>query len=123
MSQGPRIVTSRKAGQPVRNYVYAWRGGPLVHKQEGGSLPKLTGAIIDGIAKARAEKEPAVPDGTIKSLITSYRASPKWACLSPTTRGRWLLWLDCIDERFGKTPLAVFEDQDSLRNADEHPKP
>lgn len=109
MAQGPHIVTSRKPGKPVRHYVYAWRSGPLVHKQEGGATPKLTGEIIDAIAKARATRKGATEAQTIKGLITSYRSSPEWAKLAKTTRGPWAMWLDRIDKKFGTAPLAVFE--------------
>lgn len=109
MSQGPHIVTSKKAGKPVRYYVYAWRGGPLVHKQEGGAPPKLTGGIIDAIAAARAEKKPVTGEGTIKGLITAYKSSPEWARLASTTRKGWTPWIDRIDIEFGKVPLKVFD--------------
>ena len=95
----------------MRYYVYAWRGGPLVHKQEGGLPPKLTGDIIDAIAKARAEKKPVAGMGTIKGLITTYKSSPEWNKLSSTTRKGWLPWLDRIDIEFGKVPLRVFDDR------------
>lgn len=111
MSQAPHIVTSRKAGKPVRYYVYAYRGGPLVHKQEGGSPPKLTGAIIDAIAQARAAKKPVAGQGAIKGLITAYKSSPEWNKLSPTTKKGWSPWIDRIDNEFGKIPLRHFDDR------------
>lgn len=95
----------------MRYYVYAWRGGPLVHKQERGSRPKLTGDIIYAIAKARVEKKPVAGQGCIKGLITAYKSSPEWDCLSPTTKKGWTPWIDRIDNQFGKIPLRVFDDR------------
>jgi integrase len=107
MSQGPHIVTRRKLGKSIRYYVYAWRGGPLVHKQEGGVKPRLTGAIIEAIALARQNKASSTV-GTMQALITSYRASPEWNKLRPSTQSPWRTWLDRIDDKFGKARLIVF---------------
>jgi integrase len=109
MSQGPHIVTRRKLGKSIRYYVYAWRGGPLVHKQEGGVKPRLTGAIIEAIALARQSKVGSGKSaGTMAALVALYRASPEWNKLRPTTRSGWQPWLDRIDAKFGKARLAVF---------------
>lgn len=111
MSGGPHIVTSRKAGRPVRHYVYAWRGGPQVHVVEGGPKPKLTPALIDAIAKARSERSPTDNRDTISGLIAAYRNSPEWQRLAKTTKPTWNMWLARIEEEFGRARLVVFEDR------------
>jgi len=42
MIKGLHVVKSKKAGKPVRWYVYAWRGGPCIAKRIGGGEPTLT---------------------------------------------------------------------------------
>lgn len=111
MAQGPHIVTKRKPGRPVRYYVYAWRGGPLVHKQEGGQRPKITGEIIDAIGAARQKHGAFVAAETMKALVVGYRASPEWKKLADTTQSGWRPWLDRIEAKFGKARLAVFNDR------------
>ena len=111
MAQGPHIVAKRKLGQPVRWYVYAWRGGPCVHKQQGGVRPKLTGELIDAIGAARLKMDAQIATGTIKSLVTAYRASPEWKKLAATTQRGWRPWLDKIEAKFGAAPLGVFNDK------------
>lgn len=111
MVQGPHIVKKLRMGRPVRWYVYAWRGGPCVHKQVGGVRPSLTGEIIDAIASARSKGEGGIADGTVSSLIVGYRSSPEWKRLAQTTQRGWSPWLDQIDGKFGRAPLAAFDDR------------
>lgn len=111
MSSGPHIVSIRKPGKPVRHYVYAWRGGPKVHVQEGGPKPRLTGTIIDAIAKARSELGAAEATGRLASLIAAYKASRQWLGLSPTTRRSWQVWLGRIEDEFGRAKVGAFNDR------------
>jgi len=115
MSQGPHIVTIRKPGKPVRHYVYAWRGGPRVHVQEGGERPRLSGSIIDAIAEARRER--GVFDGVdrIAGLIADYKASPHWQDLAKSTKPTWQMWLGRIEDEFGKAKVGAFADR-RIRN-------
>jgi integrase len=109
MAQGPHFVTIRKPGKPVRHYVYAWRGGPLVRKQEGGVRPKLTGDLIDEISAARQTAGISGQGaGTFAALIVAYRASPEWNGLAATTQNSWRTWLDRIEKKFGKARLNIF---------------
>ena len=111
MAGGPHITSVRKPGKPVRHYVYAWRGGPQVGSVVGGPKPRLTADMITAIAKALADRGPKAADDTIAGLIRGYRASPEWARLSKSTKPTWTMWLDRIEARFGKAPLAVFDDR------------
>lgn len=111
MAQGPHIVSVRRAGKPVRYYVYAWRGGPVVHKQVGGTRPKLTGEIIDKISAARSQQGGYAAAETIKGLIVAYRASPEWTKLAATTQSGWRPWLERIEAKFGKARVRVSNDR------------
>lgn len=108
---GPHIVAVRKLGKPVRWYVYAWRGGPVVHKSVGTVRPKLTAGIIRKISEVQAERKEQGDDDTIGALIKAYRASPEWNKLSESTKPTWRTWLDRIDTQFGKAPLKAAEDR------------
>lgn len=112
MSAGPHIVTKRWRASPVRYYVYAWRGGPMVFSKEGGAKPKITPEIMALVTAARAERGMTGADRpTIGGLIVAYKSSPEWNNLSPSTRPTWSIWLDRIAAKFGKAPLAAFEDR------------
>lgn len=94
---------------PIRWYVYAWRGGPLIAKRVGGAKPNLTaeelGLAIDAV---RAESRP--DPLTLLSLIHDWRGSPEWKKLAATTKNTWGFALDLIDDKWGRTPLAVWND-------------
>lgn len=111
MSDGPHIVAVRRAGKPVRWYVYAWRGGPQIASSVGGARPKLTADMIRAIAAAQQERGKRNDSETIGGLVADYRASPDWKRLAKTTRATWDMWLGRIEAKFGKARLAVFEDR------------
>jgi integrase len=111
VSAGLHIVSKRKAGKPLRWYVYAWRGGPLIHKAEG-VRPKITAAISDAAAEARkAGRAEQGRAATIATLIEGFRGSPEFAKLARSTRTSHATWLARIAEAFGDAPLAAFEDR------------
>jgi integrase len=109
MVAGLHIVSKRKSGKPIRWYVYAWRGGPVIHKSEG-VRPKITPAITDAAAEARkARLEPS--GDTISALIGAMKGSPEWTKLAASTRANYSTWCDRIREEFGEVPLGAFEDR------------
>ena len=105
--EGVHIVTSRKAGKPVRHYIYAWRGGPRIRTVEGGPKPTITKADITSIAAALEAARP-VPKDNIAGLATSYRASPEWKALEASTRDTWGRALDKIEAKWGEVPLRLW---------------
>lgn len=112
MRKGPgyHVVKKMRPGKAVRWYIYAWRGGPQVHYQEGGGRPRITPEIIDAIAEAR-ENMKAAPKQLLEAVIQEYRSSPEWNNLSITTRKNgWNRWLDKIQEKFGEVPIDAFAD-------------
>jgi len=106
---GLHIVRSRKPGKPIRWYVYAWRGGPLVFKCEGGTKPSLGPEVLKEIAAAH-ERRKAPDERTLLFLIRMWQRSPSWTSLSANTRKTWGSALDRIEEKWGKVPLALFND-------------
>jgi len=107
--EGVHIVTARKAGKPVRHYIYAWRGGPCIRTVVGGEKPTITKEDVQAIAAALEAAKP-VPQDTISGLATSYRASPEWKALEASTRDTWGRALDKIEARWPAVPLRLFCD-------------
>lgn len=115
MNSGPHIVRKRLSTGLVW-YVYAWRGGPQVHKSPGPQRPTLTPEIIRAVARAY-DAEPAKDETTFRSLIRQWRSmdpnrpsSPEWEGLSDNTKRVWGSALNAIEDKWGEAPLAVFND-------------
>lgn len=103
------IVTKRRRGKPDLHYVYAWRGGPQIYSCEGVK-PTITPDLLGAQMKARQESLGYhTPD--IDSLIADYEASPDYTGCAKSTLKDYRLWLTRISERFGCTPIEVFEDR------------
>lgn len=110
MIEGVHFVRVKRAGKPIRYYVYAWRGGPKIMQVESPTKPKLTKDALEklGIAHKAANSPP--PD-TLLALIREWRPkSPEWAALSDGTKRVWGYQLDMIEAKWGKTPLSVWSD-------------
>jgi integrase len=101
-------VVSKPTTHGVRHYVYAWRGGPCIHKQDG-SRPVIGPEILDKAAAARLERAGG-PGDTFDALIDLYRASPEFERLEPSTKRDYRLWLNRASARFGKARLGAFSD-------------
>lgn len=102
---GLHIVS--KAGNPKRWYVYAYRGGPCIHKATG-SRPVITAAMLD---KAMEARRTGNDKGNIIWLAREYRNSPEFERLAPSSQKDYRRSLDRIGARFGDAPLGVFEDR------------
>ena len=107
--KGLYITCNRKPGKPVRWYVYAWRGGPLLMKKEGGERPKIGAAEIALYQKALADRTSS-PAGTMAALADHYRKSQEWKALAPSTRRNWDIVVDRIVARWGKSPVSIWSD-------------
>lgn len=100
---------TRRPGKPIVWRVYAYRGGPLVAKREGGPKPQLTRdeaqAALDAIEAVRK------PDPTrTLSVIREWQQSPEWGALAASTRKTWQSQLSAIEARWGAAPLSVWND-------------
>lgn len=108
--EGVHVVTARREGKPVRHYIYAWRGGPLIRAVVGGAKPTLTREDVKAIADALEDAKP-VPKDTIQGLIRQYRPnSPEWTRLERSTQQTWGRALDRIEARWGEVPLRLWND-------------
>jgi integrase len=93
----------------VRWYVYAWRGGPAIHKQDD-RRPVVTPELLDAAMQARRASRRPSPE-TVAALIVDYRASPEFTRLTPATKTDYRRWLDRIESKFGRASLGAFEDR------------
>lgn len=108
-----RIVTklhvirkSLKTGP--RFYVYAWRGGPQIHVQDG-ARPVITNDILDKAREARMQGNGDYA-GSFEALIDEYLASPEFGRLAEVTKADYRRWLTRIAKRFGTAPLHIMAD-------------
>lgn len=99
----------RRPGKPVIWYCYAYRGGPLIARREGGPKPTLTRdeaqAAIDAIELLCKPD----PRRTV-SLIRAWEASPEWEALAESTQRTWRSQLAAIEHRWGEAPLTIWND-------------
>lgn len=109
IASGLHIVKKRLASGLVRWNVYAWRGGPCIHRQDG-ARPIITPAILSQAMAARAEASGA-PANSFDAIITAYRASPEFERLAASTKRDYNRILDRISQHFGAAPIAAFEDR------------
>jgi len=109
MVAGLHIVRKLRKGRPAIFYVYAWRGGPLIHRAEG-VRPKITAELSDRAAEERKQRR-AAPAMMFARIIEDYRASPDFTGLAASTKKDVRQWMDRIMAEFGDAPIAVFEDR------------
>ena len=107
---GVHIVRIKRAPYPLRWYIYASRGGPLIRSGVAPAQPNLTDDDIARILVARKVGQKQPEPENLRSLIRGWRVSPEWAALSDGTRKTWGAALLRIEEKWGKTPLAVWND-------------
>ena len=119
MIKGVHFVRVKSKGPLPRWYVYAWRGGPRIKVVSSRGKPLLTTAEVQAILTARASQETtaAQQPAVLRTLIRTWRSqnaarpsSPEWDRLSPGTKKTWGSALDRIEERWGETPLAIWND-------------
>lgn len=107
--KGLHFVAKRKPGKPIRWYVYAWRGGPLIKSTVGGPRPALDAedvALYHDAVQATRKVQPTM----FAALVRDYRKSEEWKKLAPTTQRQWGIRLDLMENRWGETPLTIWSD-------------
>jgi len=87
-----------------RFYVYAWRGGPQIHVQDG-ARPIVTNDILDKAREARMQGNGDYA-GSFEVVIDEYLESPEFARLAEVTKDDYRRWLTRISVRFGRAPAA-----------------
>ena len=100
-STGLHIVRKKGMGGD-RWFVYARRGGPLIHVQDT-YRPAITPALIAKSKSALGH----VPQDAVEKIIFAYIGSPEFAALAPSTRREYRLRLTQISRRFGRVPARL----------------
>lgn len=100
-SSGLHIVRKRLASGD-RYYVYAARGGPLIHTQDRHK-PAITPALLAKAAAATGR----LPKHTLDAIIDQYRASPEFERKADATKREYRLRLDQISGKFGRVPIRL----------------
>ncbi len=110
--KGLHFVRRRLADGSNRWHVYAWRGGPIVMSADG-ARPHLTTEALERLAAAKRDRDTARQPNptTLQSLIDRWQASPEWSRLSENTKKTWGSIVRTIEAKWGKVPLAVFNDE------------
>jgi len=86
-----------------RAYHYAWRGGPRL-----AGAPGSPEYIASFNAAHTARKQPVT--GTLKEVLTKYRASPDFAKLGAHTTRAYETHLNAIEAKWGTLPLVALDD-------------
>jgi len=107
--KGLYYTNTKKPGKPIRHYIYAWRGGPLILKKEGGTRPNIGPKEVELYHQAITART-AAAEHTMARLVQDFRKSKEWKRFSDQTKRMWGIWLDRIDAKWGKTPISVWSD-------------
>lgn len=106
---GLNVVRSKnKAGE--RWYVYAWKGGPCIHRSDN-MRPVIDATIMAKAEQARRDSTGKRHFDTLDEIIDMYRAAPEYAKLRDSTKKDYRLWLDRISTKWGYASLEAFEDR------------
>lgn len=85
----------------------------MIHRHEGYERPALSTAALRKLIEAHEDRVMKVEAGkaTLGDLVRHWRPeSPEWQALGVNTRKTWGSALDAIDQKWGQTPLAVWND-------------
>lgn len=102
------MVTVRLSGVHVvrsggRPYHYAWRGGPRLVGEPGSP------EYMKAYAAAHAARKAPVT-GTLKQVLTAYRASPAFLGLGAHTKRAYEKHLNTIEAKWATLPLVALDD-------------
>lgn len=119
---GLHKATKRLADGSRCVYAYAFKGGPLIAKATGRTLPDANAELERQLGKAEtlAELELArrpvrvtESKAFVKGAVTAFCGSPEFTRLSASTQREYRRYLDSFKGEFGDWKLAVFENRDS----------
>lgn len=115
---GLHKATKRLSGGRVAIYAYAFRGGPLVVRAEGGSLVAANRAMEEALgqpgvsAKIEDARRPIRRTDDkrfVRGLIYAFKASPEWAKIAPSSQAEYTRYLTSFEGEFGEMTVAAFD--------------
>lgn len=104
-TSGLAVVGKRLADGRLRYYVYAHRGGPLIHTQDRVK-PRITPELV---AKAQRATGKVARDN-LDHVIDLYRDSPEFAAKADKTQDDYRQRLNQCSAQFGRVPLRLVPD-------------
>jgi integrase len=99
-------VLPRKPGQPIRWYLYSFRGGPRIGYHEGPRRPRIGVKELAAYQLAIQGRSVAGTD-KVAELCREWLASPEWKALAVGTRRNWIRFVDMIEKRWGENKIAL----------------
>jgi len=115
---GLHKATKRLSGGRVAVYAYAFRGGDLIARAEGGNLAAANLAMerelgkretLDRLDKARQPVKRTDDKAFVRGLIYAFKASPEWAKLGKSSQTAYAHYLKSFDAEFGDWKVALFD--------------
>jgi hypothetical protein len=109
------IVRKKTAKGDVKEYHYAFRGGPRFWDSSMGAAtgPAYHKAYARILEKHRQAHFGHAPN-SVSAAVTTYRESMAFSKLKPRTQSDYLRYLEAFDTEFGKDPIEMFEESESL---------
>lgn len=101
--KGVHTVRRKLASGEVREYHYAWRGGPKLNGAPGS--PDFIRSYTEAHA---SRKRPA--QGVVFALIAEFRQSSEYAQKSASTKRAYNHYLKMIEAEFGDMPVSALSD-------------
>jgi hypothetical protein len=90
--QGIHTVRKLRPGKEPIWYVYAYRGGPLIHREIGWKRPSLGVGTLRKLIDANDDRVGRLPTPeTIGAVINSWQGSPEWQGLASSTQRTWVI--------------------------------
>jgi len=114
--KGVHRVRKKLADGTVREYHYAYRGGPQFWSSVADSRPgdrDYVFALNDSLRPSMPEK-PKVDRGLTVAVMARYRNSPQYLNLKPRTKQDYDKFLGAFEEEFGNDRTKLFEERESL---------
>lgn len=103
--KGLNKVRKRLADGSVRDFWYAWKGGPALRGEPGS--PEFFASYEEARAAVRRSS-----DETLSGLVRRYRGSPEFQRLAARTKSEWSRWLDTIEAAdIGSLTFTALEDK------------
>jgi integrase len=99
------IVRKVLADGRVRFYVYAHRGGPLIHTQDR-IKPRITPELLTKAERATGR----IARDNLDKVIDLYRDSPEFTSKAPKTQEDYRQRLNQCSAEFGRVPLRLVPD-------------
>ena len=117
--KGVHIVRKTTA-KGVKEYHYAFRGGPRfwdtsMGPATGPTYHKAYARILEKHRQAHFGHAP----NSVSAAVNAYRESIAFSKLKPRTQSDYYRYLDSFDHEFGKDPIEMFEEIESLAELEE----